>query len=219
MAVASFISRAWRLYRREGAGLFLRATLRKIYDRHRSVWFDRPLDENLEVIKPRFDGRLDFDHPDLVIAWIEELDIPGTNDPVEIASMKERGQLFVGIMNGEKIIGYIKIGWDLVYVLDYRFDIQMPEGEYFIIDIFVEPESRGLGAGLFLVSASTIEMHKRGFRSSVMHVRTDKTPMLRSCARTGYREIGRVDFITLFGKKILRPHPAELLAGRSNRSD
>lgn len=192
------------------------AAFRKLYDRHQSVWFDRPLDD-LELIKPRFDGRLDFDNPEKVIAWIADRNISGINDPIEIEKMKERGHLFAGIMNGADIIGYIKLGWDKVYVLDYRYDLQLPKGEYFIIDIYVEPESRGLGAGPFIVSACTIEMHKRGFTGSIMHVRTDKTPMLKSAIRSGYREIGRVDYISLLGKKIFRPHPTQILEKRPAR--
>ncbi len=193
MSDESIISKGWRLCRKEGFRKLAGALFRKIYDRHRSVWFDRPLDD-LELIKPKFDGWLDFDNPEKVIAWIEERNISGTNDPIEIEGMKERGHLFVGIMNAKEIIGYIKIGWDLVYVLDYCLDLQMPKGEYFIIDIYVDPASRGLGAGPFLISASTLEMKKRGFTGSVMHVRTDKTPMLKSAVHSGYREIGRVDF-------------------------
>lgn len=215
MAVS--ISRAWQLYRREGAAQLLRAAARRFYDRHVSIWFDLPLDENLTLIEPRFKGWLDFDNPEKVIAWIGQRNVPGTNDPVEISTMRTRDQLFVGIMNDDRIIGYIKIGWDKVYVLDYRIDIAIPKGEYFIIDIYVEPESRGLGAGPFLVSASTIEMKKRGFTGSIMHVRTDKTPMLRSCARTGYREIGKVDYISVLGKKYFRPHPLTLLMGRPDQ--
>jgi hypothetical protein len=55
-------------------------------------------------------------------------------------------------------------------------------------------------------------MKKRGFSGSIMHIRLDKQPMLRSAARTGYHEIGRVDYISICGKKGFRPHPAKLIA-------
>ncbi|MCP4567878.1 MAG: GNAT family N-acetyltransferase, partial [FCB group bacterium] len=179
MAAISIISKGRRLYRREGLRGLLAAAFRKLYDRHQSVWYDRTLDD-MELIKPHFEGRLDFDNPEKVIDWINSLKISGINDPIEIEKMKERGHLFVGIMNGADIIGYIKIGWDKVYVLDYRLDMQIPPSECFYIDLFVAPESRGLGAGPFIVSACMIEMRKRGFTGSIMHVRTDKTPMLKS---------------------------------------
>ena len=201
------------MYRREGFRRLVAAVFRKLYDRHRSIWFDRPLDD-IKLIEPRFAGRLDFDNPKKVIDWIDSRKITGTNDPVEIEKMKERDHLFVGIMNGDEIIGYIKIGWDLVYVLDFRLDLQMPQGEYFIVDIYIDPKSRGLGAGPFIVSACALEMKRRGFSGSIMHVRTDKTPMLKSAARSGYREIGRVDFRSILGKKVFRPHPNNLLAER-----
>jgi len=62
---------------------------------------------------------MDFEHPEQVLAYIRERDIPGINDRIELASMLRRGQIFAGVMDGRNIIGFIKIGWETVYVLDY----------------------------------------------------------------------------------------------------
>jgi GNAT superfamily N-acetyltransferase len=204
-------AKAWRLVRRQGIGAVFRAAGEKVYHGHRSIWFARPLDSQLSVIAPQFDGRMDFDHPDWVMAYIKEHDIPGTNDPAEIASMQARGHLFAGVMDGPAIIGYIKIGWDTVYVLDYGIDIRLEPGDFFVIDIYIDPIMRGRGAGPFLVSAASLEMKRRGFGRGVMHVRIDKTPMLKTCARTGYREIGRVEYHSILGWKRFRPHPTEVI--------
>lgn len=212
MGNGTAIGKAWSLFRREGISSLMRTIGRKAYDRHRSIWFSRPLDDSMEIIAPRFDGRMDFDHPERVLEFIQERNISGINDPIEIESMKKRGHIFAGVMDGERVIGFIKLGWETVYVLDYGLNIRVNPGDFFVIDIFIGPESRGLGAGPFLVSAASAEMKKRGFKRGVMHVRVDKTPMLRTCARTGYREIGRVDYRSILGKKILRPHPMELIA-------
>jgi len=199
--------------RRQGISSFARAAGRRLFDRHRSIWFERPLDDTIEVIRPRFDGRMDFDHPERALDFIREKNIPGTNDPLEIESMTERGHIFAGVMDGDDIIGFIKIGWDNVYVLDYETDIRVNAGDFFVIDIYIDPAMRGRGAGPFLVSASSLEMKRRGFARGVMHVRTDKTPMLRTCARTGYREIGRVDYRRILGRRVFRPHPAMIIKG------
>lgn len=204
-------AKAWRLVRRQGMGALLRAVGEKIHHGHRSIWFARPLDNQLSVIAPHFDGRMDYDHPDRVVAYIREHDIPGTNDPVEITSMQARGHLFAAVMDGTTIIGYIKIGWDTVYVLDYGIDIRLEPGDFFVIDIYIDPTMRGRGAGPFLVSAVSLEMKRRGFMRGVMHVRMDKTPMLKTCARTGYGEIGRVEYHSMLGWKRFRPHPIEVI--------
>jgi ribosomal protein S18 acetylase RimI-like enzyme len=215
MSDSTAIAKAWRLLRRQGISSLVQTVGRKAYDRHQSAWFARPLDDSLEVISPRFEGWMDFDHPNRVLDFIHERNLPGMNDPVEIESMKRRGHIFAGVMDGERIIGFIKLGWETVYVLDYGLDICVNPGDFFVIDIFIGSESRGLGAGPFLVSAASLEMKKRGFKRGVMHVRLDKTPMLRTCARTGYREIGRVDYRSILGRKVLRPHPEELIAADS----
>jgi GNAT superfamily N-acetyltransferase len=212
MGESSIMGKAWQVFRRQGLSSLVRTIGRKTYDRHRAIWFSRPLDDTLEVIAPRFEGWLDFDHPERVLEFIHDRNLPGMNDPVEIGWMKKRGHIFAGVMNGERMIGFTKLGWETVYVLDYGLDIHVNPGDFFVIDIFIGSENRGLGAGPFLVSAASLEMKRRGFVRGVMHVRTDKTPMLRTCARTGYREIGRVDYRSILGKKILRPHPRELIA-------
>ncbi len=208
----SIIAKARQIYSGQGVGALACAVRRRIYDRHHSVWFRLPLSESKGVIAPKFDGRLDFEHPDRVLSWIGEKASPGIYDPVETKTMKERGHLYVGVMNGETIIGYIKLGWDLVYVVDYGLDLHIPAGDYFIIDIFIDPSARGLGAGPFLVSAAVDAMKQRGFVGSIMHIRTDKEPMLRTAARTGYHRLGDVDYFSLCGRKIFRPHPDELIA-------
>lgn len=210
------VSRAWRVLRRHGMSPFLRAAGRHLYERHRSIWFQRPLDDTLEIIPPRFRGAMNFDQPDRVLDFISSNDILGTNDPVEIDSMKKRSHLFAGVMDGDDMIGFIKLGWDTVYVLDYSMDIRVGTGDFFVIDIYIDPAMRGRGAGPFLVSAASVEMKKRGFTRGVMHVRIDKIPMLRTCARTGYHEIGRVDYRRILGRKMFRPHPAELIRARTD---
>jgi ribosomal protein S18 acetylase RimI-like enzyme len=207
----SIFSKAGQLWKQQGLRGILSASAGRFYDRHKSIWFELPLDETPAVIPPRFEGRMDFDHPRRVIEFIKDRNIPGTNDPDEISSMMKRDQMLVGVLDGDNIIGFIKIGWDKVYVLDYGCDIQVCPGDFFVIDIYIGPEMRGKGAGPFLVSATSLEMKKRKFRRGVMHVRIDKEPMLRTCARTGYREIGRVNYKSILGKKIFRPHPSTLL--------
>ena len=189
----------------------LSAVGKRIFYRHRSIWYERPLDDTLQLIPPRFEGRIDFDSSEKVARWIDERNVPGTNDPAEISSMRERGHLFAGIYDREQLIGYVKIGWGTVYVLDYRIDLKLKDDDFFIIDAYVIPEKRGLGAGPFMVSASSLEMKRRGFRRRVSHVRSDNMAMIKSGRRAGYREIGRVDFLIIFGKKIFRPHPASFI--------
>jgi hypothetical protein len=196
---------------RADARRIVRAYRRKLYDRHRSDWFAMPLDGALDVPPPHFDARLVFDCPVRVLDFIRRLDIPGTFDPVEIRSMHARGHLFVGLEEAGTMVGFAKLGWDTVYVLDYRIDLQLPAGDFFVIESFVIPERRGLGAGAFLVQGTNREMLRRGFVRRIAHVLPDNTPMLRTATRVGYQKLGSVDFISVCGQKIFRPHPAVLL--------
>jgi hypothetical protein len=81
--------------------------------------------------------------------FIRRLDHPGTFDPIKIRTMLERGQLFVGLEEREALVGFAKIGWGTVYVLDCQMDLVLPPGDFFVIESFVVPERRGLGAGSY----------------------------------------------------------------------
>lgn len=214
MNVIGKLTKAWHIIRCEGILPFLSAVKERLYFRHKSIWFELFLKEIEVGMKLKFNGRLDFDHPGNVCAWIKKHDIPGTNDTVEISRMKDRGHLFVGLLEGESIIGYMKIGWDLVYVLDYHTDIQLSDGDYFIIDIYIIPEKRGMGAGTFLTVKAAHEMKSRGYKRGIMHVRLDKTSMVRTGYKVGYREIGRVNFMSIFGFNFFRPHPMAFIKKR-----
>lgn len=212
-----FISKAWGIYRGQGATALGTALWRKVYDRHQSAWFRLPLAEFAGIIPGKFDGRLDFDHPKQVLTWIDRLGLPGLNDRVEIETMQAQGHLFAGVLDGDTLIGYIKIGWDRVWVVDYGLELTFPKGEYFIIDIFIDPAARGMGAGPFLVSAAAAEMKRRGFSGSIMHIRLDKTPMLKTAVHTGYHELGRVDYRSILGIKVFRPHPRGVIAAATGQ--
>jgi len=89
--------------------------------------------------------------------------------------------------------------------------------DFYILDAYLIPEVRGQGGGPFMVSASSMEMKRRGFKRRISHVRADNLPMLKSGARAGYREIGRVDFRMIFGHKIIKPHPSTFIDVSPNK--
>ena len=202
----------------EGNGLrTFRALARKLYSRHRAIWFHLPLDKSLKVRRPGFEVSFDLDAHDQVLAFLRSHDIPGTNDLVEISRMQERGQLFVGVREGQQLIGYVKIGWDDVYVLDYGVDIRLPPKWIFVLDTYILPEWRGQGVGAFLVSATSVAMRARGFTRRIAHVRTDNSVMIRLAHAVGYEELGRVDFTSFLGRKTFQPHPMTILASAAER--
>jgi len=196
----------------------LRAYRRKVYDRQRAICFAMPLDEAVLPAPPRFPARLVFDAPDRVLDFIHRLNVPGTCDPVELRAMQERGHLFVGLEEGTKLVGFAKLGWGTVYVVEYRMDLVLQPGDCFVLESYVIPARRGLGAGPYLIYGTNVELRQRGFRRRLSLVRTDNAVMLRTAARVGYRNLGTVDYVSVCGRKTLRPHPSVLWAASSGQA-
>ncbi len=196
----------------------LRAYGRKLVRRHRSRWFAMPLAGAGASPPPGFSPRLVLDSPDRVLEFIRRLDIPGTCDPVEIRTMRERGHLLVGLEGDGELVGFCKLGWEKVYVLDFCTDLELLPGDFFVIESYIVPSRRRLGAGTWLIQATNAVMHRRGFARRISHVETGNLAMLRTAARAGYRPLGEVEFVSVLGRKFFRPHPSTLWVQQVGRS-
>ena len=190
----------------------LRVYRRKVYERQRAICFAMPLEDAAPPTQPRFPARLVFDAPQRVLDFIHRLNVPGTCDPVELRTMQERGHLLMGLEDGTELVGFMKLGWGTVYVLDYRMDFVLQPGDCFVLESYVIPERRGLGAGSYLIHGSNVELRQRGLQRRLSLVRADNPVMLRTASRVGYRNLGTVEYVSVCGRKILRPHPSELWA-------
>jgi ribosomal protein S18 acetylase RimI-like enzyme len=192
-------------------GRTLRAYRRKVYDRHRAHWMVRDLAAQPVRSEARPDLRLLVDAPDRVHAFLEQLRVPGTLDPVERRTMRERGHLLVGLLAGDTLIGFSKLGWNRVYVLDYRLDLELPPGWFYVLDTAVVPEWRRRGAGTFLVEETCAEMRSRGFTHRLSQVRADNAAMLATARRAGYALLGTVDYVSILGRRRWRPEVRTLI--------
>lgn len=208
------LRRLRRLLREEGA----RGLVSRLYYHHRSIYFEMPLDEEIGPGQTDLNVRLDFNRPDEVVAWMKAQPVSGTWDPIELARMKERQQLIGGLYRGQELLGYTKLGWTTVYIMDYQCDLTLPEGDCMVLDTYIAPEMRGRGLASFLVTESSREMQSRGFVRRLSFVRTDNTPMLRVAEKAGYRRLGQVDFFIILRRKYFRPDPLVLIEARDTAS-
>jgi len=201
------LSRATRMLRDEG----LRGVVNRLYSRHRAIYFEKPLDTAVASVTSRTDLHLEFDRVAEVIDWMKAQPVDGTWSARELASMERRGQLIGGLYMGHELVGYTKLGWSRVYIMDYQCDLDLPEGDCMVLDSYIAPGRRGQGLGNFLVAESSREMAIRGFERRLSFVRADNVPMLRVAARAGYRRLGQVDFYIILRRKVFRPHPLDLI--------
>jgi GNAT superfamily N-acetyltransferase len=206
-ATAAPLRRLRRVLKDEG----MRGLVQRLYYHHRSFCFEMPLDKEIRQPPTDLDVRLDFGRTDEVVDWIKALGVPGTYDATELARMKERQQLIGGLYRGEELLGYTKIGWSAVYIMDYRCDLTLPERDCIVLDSYVTPKMRGYGLGSFLVTESSREMQRRDFTRRLSFVRADNTAMLRVAEKVGYRPLGQVDFFVILRKKYFHPYPLVLI--------
>lgn len=204
------LRRVRRVLRDEG----MRGLANRLYYHHRSVCFEMPLDKELGQPETDLDVRLDFGRIDEVVAWTKAQAVPGTWDPIELTRIKERQQLIGGLYHGQELVGYTKLGWSNVYIMDYQCDLTLPDRDCMVLDSYIAPKMRGHGLGDFLVRESSREMQRRGFARRLSFVRTDNKAMLRVAKKVGYRRLGQMDFFIVLRKKYFRPHPLVLIEAR-----
>ena len=206
VTVESF-ERVHRMLRDEGMG----GIINRIYSHHRAVYFEMLLDKEIDPPQIGLDLRLDFNRTDEVVAWMKAQPVPGTWSPIELARIEERQQLIGGLYRGQELLGYTKLGWSTVYIMDYQCDLTLPERDCMVLDTYIAPKMRGSGLGSFLVTESSREMQRRGFTRRLSFVRADNAPMLRIAEKTGYRRLGQVDFFIILRRKYFRPDPLVLI--------
>jgi GNAT superfamily N-acetyltransferase len=214
-ATAQSLRRLSRVLRNEGVLGLANRLSNRLYYHHRSVCFEMPLDKEIGQPQTDLDVRLDFSRTNEVVAWIKAQAVPGTWDPIELARITERQQLIGGLYHGQELVGYTKLGWSNVYIMDYQCDLALPERDCMVLDSYIAPKMRGHGLGGFLVTESSREMQRRGFARRLSFVRTDNTAMLRVAEKVGYRPLGQVDFFIILRKKYFRPYPLVLIEGCS----
>lgn len=121
----------------------------------------------------------------------------------EIESARKNNHIFVTITKAGSIVGYIKVGLNNVYILDFNEDMAVPDGKAFIYDSFVKEELRGRNIMPYALGLLRAHLRKNGIGELFCHIPEWNVSSIRSYEKSGFERIARVRFLRLFRRKFL----------------
>jgi len=140
-----------------------------------------------------------------IIQWLSDNHdrYPWFYIPKEISSAASNGHVFVTLVYDNSIIGYIKIGLNRVYILDFDEELPLPDVTAFIYDTFVLPEYRGRNIIPFALVYAENFLRTKGVREILCHIPEWNTASISAFTKTGFKKICHIRFLRLFKFKFL----------------
>ena len=115
--------------------------------------------------------------------------------------------VFPCLRDDDAVIGYIKLGIEKAFVLDFERILYISPGAAFIYDTFISPSHRGMNLGSQLVGQTVKFAREQGFRTIWCHIPDWNDPSKKAFRRVGFEAVGEIRFVKLFGKDYFRKHP------------
>ena len=186
-------------YRNEGLRALLREIRRKAWTHQKAVWLARDLSVPLNSAPITANTtqlflEIDFSHPEETIGWLSAQNILGTADPRELKVAREYGHLLPSVKSGGEIVAYLKIGFDRVYVLDFRREFDFPAGTAFIYDTYVAPGLRGRNIAPFLIDRTSEFMREKGYSQIYCHIRVKNAASIKAYQKCGFEQLRVISF-------------------------
>lgn len=200
-------------FRRRGPIGLYKAVLtnlqRRIITTNNAIWFRLCLDKHIPLIQPKIS--LGFDLMNIEEAtdffkkhhgsfpWMfikEELQIAGSTR-----------HMFPCLRDKDQVVGYVKLGIEKVFVLDFEKTLCIPPTAAFIYDAFILPSHRGMGLGSFIIAMTARHAQESGFRSIWCQIPSWNIPSVRMVERAGFESVGEIRFVKLFGRDFFRKRP------------
>ncbi|HUV60173.1 MAG TPA: GNAT family N-acetyltransferase [Desulfatiglandales bacterium] len=206
------LDKCFLIYTRSGALALLRKLIIKlcniIYNTNSATWYVRPLNsEGLEII-PEIPLTADFVSFNETLNWIKQQNIPWMLNENEIKVAKRIGHHWASIRYNGNIIGYIKLGFNEVFITDYKKIIKFPKHVAYIYDTFVLDEFRNRKVASYFIRETCKFLKKKGFGKVICHIPDWNISSIKVYSKAGFKRIQAIRFLNILGFKILTKNPS-----------
>lgn len=209
------------IIKNKGIKVFFNKCLMKVYriffQTNNALWFKKDLRESSLDIDVDIPIKLIFTKIDRLINWLEakKSNFPWIYVEKEIRIARSANHIYPFIVHKDKIIGYIKIGLNMVYIQDFDETVPLPPRDAFIYDTFVLPEYRGKHIAAFLVQEVSEYLRRAGYERVWCHIPPWNTASIKVYQRVGFQEIACIKFMRLMWWKFFNLDPEEMIQKES----
>lgn len=212
----SWLEKAKRIYRDKGIlslfGAGLVKLWRIIFETNSAIWFEKDLTRPIEKIEAKIPLAFVSDSPEKMITWLLSFNQPGLIHPQEIRTgIKEKHHFFYVQASDGQIVGGSKVGYNEVYIVDFEKIVIFPAKTAFWYDTYVLPQKRGLGIATFLICSSLALLKQEGYEKVMCHIPKWNNASIKAFERCGFKRVGYVRFLKLFGFKFTLPDLSKII--------
>ena len=188
----------------------LRKTISDIYLTNHAIWFKRQLNEKIIDYSPKIEAKIQFDRQKETLQWIKSFGKDWMYNAREIEIAKQENHNIVGVTRKGKIIGYIKLGFNRVYVQDYEQVIYFSSQKAFIYDTFIQPELRRQGLAKYLITESIKYLKDKGFVEVICHIPQWNKASINAYKRVGFESVKGIRFVKVLGLRFFSSRPEKI---------
>jgi RimJ/RimL family protein N-acetyltransferase len=184
------------------------------YKTNDAIWFVRELDQPVPESKSEDAPQIEFDADEEIIAWLmrQHGNFRWMYVREELEVKEKEGHIFPILRYEDKIIGYIKIGFNKVYIMDFGKLVSVPRQSALIYDTFILPEYRSRGFAAFLISGVMLYLKEAGFKKLWCHIPPWNEASIRVYTKLGFNKIEHVKYLRLLCWKFFNCNPEEMMA-------
>ena len=212
----SYMEKMKNIYKNQGLKILLKQMMKKMLSpiiiTNSAIWFEKDLTEELTDYKLKFPVEVDTSSIDKTINWLKNQKESWVVNQEEITTAYKYNHCWPFVSINGKIVGCIKIGFDSVFIADYKQVIKFPEKIAFIYDTFVLEEQRGKGIGKYLINQAIKFLKSQGYSKVRCHIPPWNKISISVYEKMGFKKISYIRFFRVFRVPIRKVTPAEKIS-------
>ncbi len=203
--IPHYVARSRETIRAEGWCKFVRkamSTCKELaYTTNVACWFRRDLSQAVQHVSGNGDFDVEVSSDERIVTWLKKhhQSFRWLYIPEEIRLKNACEHYYPIAVHNGKIIGYIKIGIDRVYVRDFDRVLRLPARTAMVYDTFVLPDYRRKGVCSQLISASVKLLSDQGFESVWCHIPPWNRASTTAYSQAGFNKVARIRFAKILG--------------------
>ena len=143
--------------------------------------------------------KFDINSTKKTIEWLKEQKEKWVVYQKEIEAAQKYNHCWPSVLNDEKIISSIKIGFGNVYIFDYDKVIEFPDKMAFIYDLFILDEYRKKGIAKYIISQTIKFLKKRGYNKVGCHIPPWNKAAISAAEKNGFKKMKYIRYFRIFG--------------------
>jgi len=204
--------------KQEGILCFINKASKKVKEytfmTNNAFWLCRNLKQPIPEIELQKKFHVCFDSDKKTVAWLKEHHgkYGWMYLPKEIEVKEKEKHFFPTVRNDNKIIGYLKVGFNKVYIMDYDDVLPLPKKVALIYDTFVLAEYRRFGIASSLLTKTMDMLRKSGYEYLWCHIPPWNKASFKLYAKMGFNKVSYVRFIRLLRWKFFTRNPTKIIS-------